>query len=111
MAAIHDIVGGRASGGEHVPPDGSDILAGLDGDDLGGGRGRVGGTVAGNRVRGHILDRPVVLGHANTTADTVVNAVDLERGKDGVRAGSTGEDESVEELHGGGVSWRVQTGR
>lgn len=96
VAAVHDVVGRGAGGREHVAPDGGDVLAGLDRDDLGGGLGRVRVAVAGHRHAGDVGDGPVVRRHAHALADALVDAADLERREDGVRGrhagGAEGED-------------------
>src|SRR5690606_15778813 len=84
VAAVHDVVGGAARGGEHVAPHGGHGVAGLDVDDEVRGRGRVGRAVAGDGVRGDVLDGAVVGRDADTVADAVVRAVDLDGGEDGV---------------------------
>ena len=82
VAAVHDIVGVGAGGGKHVLPDGGDLLVGLDGDDLGGAGDAVGSADAGDRVGIGILDGDgaVVLGDADTAANAVVDAANLEGG-------------------------------
>lgn len=100
VAAIHDVVGGAAGGGKHVAPDSSDILAGLNGDDLGGGRSRVGVAVASHGVGGDILDRAVVRRNTNTVANALVNTADLEGAEDGVSAGGARQDDRSEYFHG-----------
>ena len=100
VAAVHDIVGGAAGGGKHVAPDSSDVLAGLDGDDLGGGRGRVGVAVASNRVGGDVFNGAVVGRNTHTVADALVNTTDLEGAEDGVGAGGAGQNDRSENLHG-----------
>jgi len=109
VAAVHDIVGSRALTVKHVAPDGSDLRTSLDGDHLVGGCGWVRWTIAGNRVRGHILDRAVVRGNSHTITDAVVDAIDLEGDKDSVRAGSTNESKGSEELHDDGLAWRRES--
>lgn len=103
---VHDVVGGRAGGGEHVAPDGGHVLTSLDGDDLGGGGGRVGSTVAGDRGRVDILNGAVVAGHTDTTTNTVVDTVHLEGGEDGVGARGGGKEDRGE-LHGDG-GWSLR---
>lgn len=60
VRAVHDVVGRGPGRAEHVAPDGRHILAGLDGDDLGRGLGRVGVAVAGDRVREDVLNGAIV---------------------------------------------------
>lgn len=81
VAGIHDIVG---AGGESVSPDGLDGAAGVDGDDLVGGSGGVGASVAGKVVGGHVGDGTIVGRSPDAVGDRVGGTAGLELDEDGV---------------------------
>lgn len=99
VRGVHDVGGRGAAAVEHVAPDGGDGLAGGHGDDLGGGRGRVGRPVAGHGGGGDVLDGAVVGGDSDADADAAVDAAGFEGGEDCVGGGRGGGEEGEEELH------------
>lgn len=81
MAGIHDIARARS---ESVSPDGLDGAAGVNGDDLVGGSGRVGTAVASKVVGGHVSDGTIIGRGPNAVGDRVGGAAGLELDEDGV---------------------------
>ena len=99
VGGIDDVGGG---GSQSVTPVGLHGLAGLDIDDFVGWGGWVGAAVAGDVVRGDVLDRSIVGRDADTDPDTIFNTAGNNLGHDGMGRGC-GErrsgDDGGRELH------------
>ena len=96
MAGIHNI---SRAGSESVSPDSLDGAASVDGDDLVGGTGRVGATVAGKVVGGHVSDGTIVGRGPDAVGDGVGGTAGLQLDEDGVGRGRGGGGEEGEDLH------------